>query len=156
MAQEVYLGLKSVPLQSTLLPTSQTLDINVVHEMFGHPNAQVLAATAAKYGFHTKNDLHFCSNCAIREEKHTNLHKLTAHPSTELGGSINIDISSVQNTIYEGANVWLLIQDNFTGYFWTYFIKAKSDLPETMLDWIKLDQNEINLNAKSIRLDNSG
>jgi hypothetical protein len=34
--------------------TAQTLDINVVHEISGHPNSQVSAATAAKYGFHTE------------------------------------------------------------------------------------------------------
>jgi hypothetical protein len=45
------------------------LDINVVQEMFGHPNSQVLAATAAKYGFQTKNGLHVCSNCAISKAK---------------------------------------------------------------------------------------
>jgi hypothetical protein len=56
---------------------------------------QVLAATAAKYGFHTKNELHVCSNCAISKPKHKNLHKLTANPSMELGGRIYIDISSV-------------------------------------------------------------
>jgi hypothetical protein len=46
-------------------------------KMFGHPNSQVLAATAAKYGFQTKNDLHVCSICAISKEK-----KGTAHLST--------------------------------------------------------------------------
>jgi hypothetical protein len=54
------------------------------------------------------------------------------------------------------SKFWLLIQENFTSYLWSYFIKAKSDLPDTMLDWLKLVQKEINLNGKSIRLDNSG
>jgi hypothetical protein len=64
-------------------------------------------------------------------------------------------ILSVQNTSNGGPTFWLLIQDDFTGYLWSYFIKAKSDLPETMLDWLKLVQKEINLNVKSMRLDNS-
>jgi hypothetical protein len=121
--------------------------------MFGHPNSHVLEATATKYGSHTKNDRHVCSNCAISKAKQKNLHKLTASPSMELGGRINIDISSVQNG---GANFWLLIQDNFTGYLRSYLIKAKCDLPDTMIYWLKLVQKEIKLNIKSIRLDNSG
>jgi hypothetical protein len=108
--------------------------------MFGHH-------VPAKYGFHTKNDLHVCSNCAISKAKQKNLHKLTANLSMELGGRTNIDISSVQNTSYEGANFLLLIQDNFTGYLWSYFIKAKRDLPDTMIDWLKLVQKEIKLNV---------
>jgi hypothetical protein len=74
----------------------------------------------------------------------------------ELGGRINIEISSVQNTSYGGANVWLLIQDDFTGFLWSYLIKAKSDLPDTMIDWLKLVQEEFKLNVKRIRFDNSG
>jgi hypothetical protein len=38
--------------------TAETLDINVVHDMFGHSNSQVLAATADKYGFTTKDAIH--------------------------------------------------------------------------------------------------
>jgi hypothetical protein len=124
--------------------------------MFDHPNSQVLAATAGKYGFHTKNDLHVCFNSAISKAKQKNLHKLTAHPSIELGGRLNMDISSVQNSSYGGDKFWPLIQDYFTSYLWSYFIKAKSDLPDTMLDWLKFVQKEINLNVPSICLDNSG
>jgi hypothetical protein len=96
-------SLLGIEIQTTpdhIAATAHTLDINVVHDMYGHPNSQVLAATAAQYGFHNKNNLHVCSNCAISKAKHKNLHKLAAHPSTELEGRINIDISSVQNTSY--------------------------------------------------------
>jgi hypothetical protein len=73
-----------------------------------------------------------------QQGKTEDLHKLTAHPSTKLGGRINIDISSVQVTGYRGAQFWLLIQDDLIGCLWSYFIKAKSDQPDTMLDWLKL------------------
>jgi hypothetical protein len=97
--------------------------------MFGHPNSQVLAATPAKYGFKTKNTLAVCSNCAVIKAKQKNLNKTYSNPSTELGGRINIDISSVLNSSYGGANFWLLIQDDFTNYLWSYFLKAESNLP---------------------------
>jgi hypothetical protein len=70
-----------------------------------------------------------------------------------VGGSIHIDISSVQNTSYGGAKFRLLIQDGFTSYLWSYFIKAKSDLSDTIIYWLKLVQKEIKLNVKSIRLE---
>jgi lipopolysaccharide biosynthesis regulator YciM len=54
------------PTSNHIASTAQTLDMNVVHEMFGHLNSQALPATAAKCGFKTKNDLYVCSNCAIR------------------------------------------------------------------------------------------
>jgi transposase InsO family protein len=119
--------------------------------MFGHPNSQVLA-DVFKYGFKTKNTLeHTCPNCAICKAKQNNLNKLNSHPFTELVGRINIDISSVQT-----PNFWLLIQDDFTGYKLSFFIKARSDLPDSMFDGFHLVKKEISLDVKCIRLDNSG
>jgi hypothetical protein len=132
------------------------LDINKLHTLFGHPNSQVLAATVSKYDFNTKNTLeHNCPNCAICKAKQKNLNKFNSNPSAELGGRINIDISSVETPSYGGDNFWLLIQDDFTGYHWSYFIKAKSDQPASMFDWFQLVKKEISLNIKCIRLDNS-
>jgi hypothetical protein len=62
-------GIEIHPTPNHNAATAQTLGINVVTEMCGHPNSQVLAATAAKYGFHTKNDLQVCSNCANQQNK---------------------------------------------------------------------------------------
>jgi hypothetical protein len=124
--------------------------------MFGHPNSQVLSVTAQKYGFNTKSTLHVCSNCAISKAMQKNLNQITSHPSTEIGRKINIDISSVLNSSYGVANFWLLIQDDFTGYLWSYFLKQKSNLPSTMIVWLYLVKKELKLLVKSKRLDNSG
>jgi hypothetical protein len=75
------------------------------------------------------------------------LKKLNALPCKELGGWINIKNSRVQNKCYGGAHLWLFIQDDFTVYHWAYFIKAKSNLPETMYDWLKLVKKNISLNV---------
>jgi hypothetical protein len=45
------LGIEMHPNPYHIAATARTLDINTFHNMFGHPNSQVLAATAAKYGF---------------------------------------------------------------------------------------------------------
>jgi hypothetical protein len=74
----------------------------------------------------------------------------------EMGGKINIEICSVFNSSYGGANFWLLIQDDFTGYLWSYFLKHQSDLPSTMIDLLYLVKKELKLSIKNIRLDNSG
>jgi hypothetical protein len=74
----------------------------------------------------------------------------------ELGGRININISNVQITSYGGAKFLLLIQDDFTGYLWRYVVKAVSDLPKTIYDWLKLVQEENSLSLKNFRLDHSG
>jgi transposase InsO family protein len=81
---------------------------------------------------------------------------MNSNLSTELGGRINIDISSVQTQSYRGANFWLLIQDDFTGYLWSYFIKAKSDIPDSFFDWLQLVKKGFSLDVKRLILENSG
>jgi hypothetical protein len=125
------IGIEIHPNPQHIAANVQTLDINTVHNMFGHPKSQVLGAKAAEYGFTTKNTLTFCSNCAVVKAKQKNLNKTNSNPSTELGRRIYIDISSGLKSRYGGANFWLLIQDDFTNYIWRCFRKAKSDLPET-------------------------
>jgi hypothetical protein len=118
MVQENFWALKYIQADS-----AQTLDINKLHTMFGHPNSRVLAATFFKYGFCTKNILeHSCPNCVICKAKQKNMTKMNSNPSTELGGRINIDISNVHTPRYGGANFWLFFQDALTGYLWRYFI----------------------------------
>jgi hypothetical protein len=150
------LGIDIHPNPNNIAVTAQTVDINTVHNIFGHPNSLILSATAQKYGFKTKHTLQVCPNCAISKAKQKNLHQITTHPSTEIGGMINIDISSVLNSSYGCANFWLLILDDFTGYLWSYFQKHKSDLPSTMIDWLYLVKKELQLAFKTIHLDNSG
>jgi hypothetical protein len=93
-------GIDILPNPNHIAVTAQTLDINTVHNIFGHPNSQVLSATAHKYGLKTKNTLNVCSNCAISKAKQKDLNQTTSHPSTEIGGKINIGISSVLNSSY--------------------------------------------------------
>jgi hypothetical protein len=150
------LGIEIHPNPNHIAATAQNLDNNMVHKMFGHPNSQVLAATAAKYGHKTKNTLAVCSNCAVAKAKEKILNKTNSNASTELGGRININISSVLNLSYGGANFWLLVQDDFTNYLWIHFRKAKNDLPETMIDWLQLVKKELSLDVKCICLYHSG
>jgi transposase InsO family protein len=80
----------------------------------------------------------------------------SSNRSTELGERIYIDISSVRTPTYVGAKFWLFIQDDFTGYIWSFLVKAKIDLLESIFDWLKLVKKEIPQHVKCIRLDNSG
>jgi hypothetical protein len=63
------LGTDIHPNPNSIAVTSQTVDIKTVHNLFGHPNSQVLSATAQKYGFQTKNTLQVCPNCAISKAR---------------------------------------------------------------------------------------
>jgi hypothetical protein len=142
--------IKTHPNTNHIAVTAQTLDINRLHTMFGQPNSQVLAATFSKYGFHTKNTLeHTCPNLPVLiEAKQFNLDKLNSNRTTDLGGRINIDILSVQNPSYGVANFWILIQDDITVYLRNYFVISKSELPESMFDWLNMVRKDMSLIVK--------
>jgi hypothetical protein len=55
------MGIRPTPIH--IASTAKTFDI--VHDLFGYPNSQVVAATAPKYGFITKYALNVCFNCSI-------------------------------------------------------------------------------------------
>ena len=44
-----------------------------------------------------------------------------------------MDVSSVKQKTYLGSKYWLLVLDEFTKMKWSFFLKAKSELPEKMI-----------------------
>jgi hypothetical protein len=68
----------------------------------------------------------------------------------------NAPIQFIMQQLTRPLLYWLLIQDDFTGYIWSLFLKAKSDLPDTMLFWLHQFQKDNSLTAQYIQYDNSG
>jgi hypothetical protein len=126
------------------------------HEKLGHPNEQVVNNTASHYGFKIKEKEHKCRYCALGKLKKLPIPKSITNKSTTRGERINIDISSVAATSYGGAKYWLLIQDDYTDFLWSYFLKEKSQLPDTFMKWLNQIQKETKLTIKKVRCDNSG
>jgi hypothetical protein len=128
------------------------------HNKLGHPNQQKVIDTAKYYGINLSDTdrLHPCVDCGLSKIRVKNFGHTTENKSKAKGERIFIDISSVNNVSFGGAKFWLLIQDEFTGFLWSYFLSAKSDLSITMQTWINLFQKKYNTTIKYIRCDNSG
>ncbi len=72
------------------------------------------------------------------------------------GERINIDITHVNTPSYGGAKFWMMIQDDFTDYVWSFFLKEKSQLADVFMKWLNTVQKETKLKIGKIRCDNSG
>jgi hypothetical protein len=57
---------------------------------------------------------------------------------------------------YGGSKCWLSIQDEYPSYIWSYFLAAKSELSDTVINFLKKIQKDHNLKVKFMRLDKSG
>jgi hypothetical protein len=62
--------------------------------------------------------------------------------ATIKGERFAIDISSIQHNIYGGAKLWLLVQDEYTNYCWSYFQSATSKLSAVVVQHIKTFQKK--------------
>jgi hypothetical protein len=89
-----------------------------------------------------------CLHCAVSKSKKLHIPKVAQNHATAKGQRLALDISY---TSFGGSKYWLLIQDKFTGYIWSVFLKARSDFPETMLSWLHQFQKANSLTVKYIR-----
>jgi hypothetical protein len=76
--------------------------------------------------------------------------------ATSKGQRLALDTSYPRYTSFGGSKYWLLIQDEFTGYIWSLFLKARSDFPDTMFSWLHQFQKANSFTVEYIQCDNSG
>ena len=130
---------------------------NYIHGILGHPNERVTKATAKKLGMRIKDSPHtICIDCAISKTRRKNISKVSKTHATQKGERLAMDISSIKATSYGGSKYWLMVQDEYTGYIWSRFLKAKSELPQEMFKLIHFIKKVFNIEIKNIRCDNSG
>ena len=67
-----------------------------------------------------------------------------------------MDISSIQNPSYGGSKFWTLLVDEATCRVWSIFLKAKSDLKDHAIPWIRVIKKDHGEDIKVLRCDNAG
>eukprot|EP00980_Cylindrotheca_fusiformis_P026527 scaffold16354_cov75-Cylindrotheca_fusiformis.AAC.1 len=82
------------------------------------------------------------------------------HPAEEqktkvAGERFGFDVSSVKTRSIGGAKFWLLIVDHATDMSWSNFLKAKSEVPERMRQFV-LDMRSQGFPVLFLRCDNAG
>ena len=137
--------------------TTESQSYQYIHGVLGHPNEKVTKATAKKLGIRIKDSPPtVCIDCVKSKTRKKNIAKSTENHATEKGERIAIDISSIKARSYGGTKYWLMVQDEFTGYIWSRFLKQKSELPQEMFKLLHFIQKVFNITIKNLRCDNSG
>ena len=148
------LGVDIPPLRENV---HAAVDYTKLHGRLGHPHHAKLQSTAQKFGLKYNGDPKPCSDCTKAKIRIKNIPKeRTDKPAHAIGIRIMFDISSVQVSSHAGNKFWLLIMDEFSKYCWSFFLKYKSDLPTTMLNWTKEFQRDYRKHIQFFRCDNSG
>jgi hypothetical protein len=152
------LGVEIIPINNNLTESNVTAQTyEHIHEILGHPGEQTTKATAKRLGINVKKGpVDTCVNCAISKAKQKKVPQVSKNQATEKGERIAIDISSIRTKSFGGSKFWLMIQDEFTGYIWSHFLKNKSDLPDVVIKWIHLTHKKDKVKVQKIRCDNAG
>jgi hypothetical protein len=98
-----------------------------------------------------------CTDCALAKARQKNVSKESAVVSSRPGESFYLDVSSTKARSIGGPKFWLLIVDHFSDMCWSFFMKAKSELPDQVMDLLqKLHRDKYISGKPKICLDNSG
>lgn len=143
-------------MSNVLLEHGRVVQYDVLHKTLGHINDKSLRLTAKYYGIKLNGTPNPCYECSISKAKQKNTSKWTDVKSKTPGERLFIDISSSKALSFSGSKFWLLIVDDASDKCWSQFLKFKSDLPQQVINLIKLMKSSYNKTVKYIRLDDAG
>ena len=144
-----------------IVPTKEhcalsTCSPTYMHNILNHANDKVVKATAKKLNIKLIGPTLTCESCARSKAKVKRFNKeSTAPPAEHMGERIHFDLCTMKHKAYGGIKNWLLIQDEFTKFIWSKFLKLKSDLPLTMLDWTTGEEKKGSMVVRKYRCDNA-
>ena len=149
-------GWVPTPTTKPLRLGKSSFDINEFHNIMGHVNENYLRNTAQYYGITLTGDLRSCVPCNLAKIHDLPISKKNGVPRTGTPGErIFLDVSYFPNPSIANNKYWLLIVDDATDMCWSFFLKAKSDLAQTVIHFLYTMRHR-GTPVKYIRLDNSG
>jgi hypothetical protein len=136
---------------ATVVNARNSINVNNLHKILGHCGEASARLTGKPLGHEVIGTFDTCEACSIGKAKQKNINKQWKGGSSVPGERLYVDRSSIQGVSFGGAKFWALVVNDFSGYCWSYLIKAKSELKERIIDLVKELKN-----VKFLRLDDAG
>ena len=133
----VDLAVRTNELAQAGLEAGREINVNLLHEKLGHPGEEATRKTGKMLDLKVTGTFKKCENCAISKARRMNLNKDKVERSKEIGFRLFIDISSIKTVSFGGKRFWLLILDDFSDCCFSFFLKSKDELSETLWTFIK-------------------
>jgi hypothetical protein len=122
---------------ATVVNAKNSINVNNLHKILDHCGAASARLTGKALGYEVIGTFDTCEACSIGKARQKNINKQWKGGSSVPGERLYVDISSIQGVSFGGAKFWALVVDDFSGYCWSYFLKAKSELKERKFDLVK-------------------
>ena len=108
----------------------RVFEIKKYHEHLGHTSEAMTRSTASRMNVKLKGTLTYCNGYSQGKMCQKNISKKKIKQSEIPGERLFLDISSIKYTSLGGARFWVLIMDDCSGFFTSFFLKKKSHLKE--------------------------
>ncbi|GJT38378.1 putative RNA-directed DNA polymerase [Tanacetum coccineum] len=125
------------------------------HQRLGHPADQVLSVLNKTLNLDSQSvPDHLCDTC--NEAKQTREpFSLSDHKSTKLGQLIHLDVwGPYKVTSRDGFRYFLTVVDDFSRAIWTYMLKGKDDVYDSIVNFTNMLSNQFETKVKKFRSDN--
>jgi hypothetical protein len=126
------------------------MEINKFHQSMGHVHKDALRKMGKYYGIKLYGTLEPCYSCSLAKIRQKNVRKVAVDRSMIPGEHLMVDISSVNVPSFGGAKFWVLVMDDCTGMCWSFFVVAKSKMPDQVILLIKKLRSEQRFKIKHI------
>jgi len=154
------LGLELVPMTShtaqMMALAASELNVTILHIRLGHVSNDITTKTAKLYGWKVTRMPKDCKLCELVNAQQKNLSKEKVKRCANKGEWLFLDISSTKYISYRKSKFWLLVMDDATDHCWSFFLKAKSETAEVMINFIKKLKDIEDVSVKNIQCDNVG
>jgi hypothetical protein len=101
-------------------------------ELLVHAGNNVIRRTSSFYGWKLIGIKVVCAFCAITKAKQASITKMLSKKSEIPGERFFIDISSIKGESFGSSKLVLLVLDDNTDFGFSFFLKAKSEIAETV------------------------
>ena len=96
-----------------------------------------------------------CKACGLEKARNKNVSKTPVECSGIVGERLFIGNSLSTTTSLGRKHYWLLVVNDKSDDMWSFFLKEKSDLATTMMNFVKELKSKHGMNAKLIFCDNN-
>jgi hypothetical protein len=110
------------------LTSIKEIDVNKFHEMIRHCGDDRLKKTANIHGLKLKGEFKICEDCEFAKARQRNVNKDWKGGSQEPEERVHLDMISINDESYGASCSRALVVDDHTDYYWSLFLKEKSDL----------------------------
>jgi hypothetical protein len=127
----------------------------VFHKLLGDCGLDRLEKTAKIHDFKLSGKFQTCEECAIPKSRQNNINKKWKGGNQFPGKRLYLDISSVRDASNRGSKFRALIVNNYTEFFWSIFLKNKSEMKDKIFTLLS-NLSIARIDVKYIRCNNSG